>query len=248
MKALVIPADEALGVREVQIPGQDSDGTLESLQVLVGGFIETIPHPTRSDVAPYFNEEGKLLGLPANRRATRLLQESIRPDDYIAGDCVFAGFDPASGRTVELPADFEVSVIAPRQLGKPDAIVRRDRSITCDWLLGESPDGRRRLATLTITHCRAGVNMLSGERHPNEFTATLANETEEPASCGGVMRGFRLFSGIRIERETIGRFSAKGMEAFAERALARLGELCAAGDERVLRYFASDTATSAASS
>lgn len=125
MRALLIPAELSEPIRDVQIDG--GDGCLDALQALVGGWIETIPHPTRDDVAPYFHEEGKLLDLPANWRATELLRESIRPGDYIAGDCVLAGFDPDTGETVELPADFEVQPPKPLELGGPDAVERGDR-------------------------------------------------------------------------------------------------------------------------
>lgn len=198
---------------------------------------------------PFFNEEGKVIGLLANSRATRVLGESMLPGDYIAGDCVLAGFDPESGRTVELPADFElagdleVAVAEPMQLGEPCAIRRRHRSITYEWLLGEDAEGERTLAVLTVSHDRAGVSMLSGTRHPSQFTAALGTETEQPGYGGVTIRSFRVFSGLGIDRQEVGRFSAKGLEAFAERALARLREVCEAGDERVLCYFTTDGST-----
>jgi hypothetical protein len=236
MRALLIPADDTQAIREVQIAGNECGGVLDALQAFVGGSIETIPHPTRADVAPYFNEEGKLIGLPANQRATRLLRESMFDGDHIAGDCVLAGFDPASGETVELPGDFDVPRAEAMDLGEPSEITRKDRSITYDWLVSANGD-KRTLATLTVSHHRAGVNMLSGTQRLNEFTATLGNETEQPG-YGSRLRSFRLFSGVRIDRQEVRRFSDRGLEAFAERALARLRELCAAGDERVMRYFA----------
>ena len=240
ISALLIPADDALPVREVVLSADESGCTLDSLQEFVGGNIETIPFPARGDVAPYFNEEGKLLGLPANRRATQVLAASMFADDYVAGDCVLAGFDADRGQTVALPGDFQLKLAEPFELGEPDAVTRRDRTIAYDWLIAEAGHGKRILATLTVCHRRAGVNLLSGARHPNEFTATLSNETEEPASCGGVMRGFIVFSGLGIARQEVARFSAKGLEEFAELSLARVRGLCAAGDERVVRYFNND--------
>ena len=244
VRALVIPAALVEPIREVELERR-GDSCLDALQALVGGMIETLPHPTRDDVAPYLNEEGKLLELPPNWRATELLRESIQRGDYIAGDCVFTGFDAQRGETIDLPADFEPDLPKPIELDEPSAVERRDRSISHEWVLHDDGDGKRTLAVLRISHHRAGVNYLSGRQHPNEFTATLANETEERA-FGGVMRGFRLGDGITIEREEVTRFSAKRMDAFAERALAWLRALCSAGDPRVLRYFARPNTAEAA--
>lgn len=57
-------------------------GDLESLQRLVGGCIEAI-YPYEDPVALICNEEGKLLGLPLNRR--------IRDHDIIAGTFAVCG-------------------------------------------------------------------------------------------------------------------------------------------------------------
>lgn len=96
------------------------------------------------------------------------------------------------------------------------------------------------MAVLRIAHHRAGVSYVSGRSHPSGFTATLGNETEERTDDGCVMRSFPLAAAIGIDRQEVGRLSAKGLDSFAARALERVRTLCAAGDPRVLRYFQTD--------
>lgn len=99
MKALFIPADNSqpLEIREL-------DG-YEDYSKAIGGWIETIPYPGRDDVAPYFDEEGKIKGKSKNARATVLLSPVMFPDDYIAGDCVLVGFDIETGEDLDIPED-----------------------------------------------------------------------------------------------------------------------------------------------
>lgn len=104
MNALLIPADPT-PQREITVAG------LDDLQALVGGYIQTIPYPGRRDVVPYFNEDGKLHGLPPNARATQLLAWALFPDDVIAGDCVLTGTTP-DGALADLPADLAGELIA----------------------------------------------------------------------------------------------------------------------------------------
>jgi len=59
MKILVVSPGECLKVQEIE-------GTLESMQKVVGGYIEAI-YPFDEPVALICNEEGKLEGLPGNR-------------------------------------------------------------------------------------------------------------------------------------------------------------------------------------
>lgn len=60
---------------------KEIDGTLESMQEIVGGCIEAV-YPWADPVALVCNEEGKLMGLPANRRIG---------GDLIAGTFFLAG-------------------------------------------------------------------------------------------------------------------------------------------------------------
>ncbi|MHB8963372.1 MAG: DUF3846 domain-containing protein [Saccharofermentanales bacterium] len=57
-------------------------GDLESLQMVVGGYIEAV-YPYNDLVALVCNEEGKLIGLPLNRK--------IEDHDIIAGTFMICG-------------------------------------------------------------------------------------------------------------------------------------------------------------
>lgn len=64
------------------------DNTLESLQTLVGGWLEAIP-VADPHTAVYVNEEGRLNGLASNV-------------DGLVGPILVTGLDPESGDTVDL--------------------------------------------------------------------------------------------------------------------------------------------------
>ena len=59
MRVLIIEPGQKPEVREI-------DGTLESMQGIVGGLIQAI-YPYEQPVALVANDEGKMLGLPLNR-------------------------------------------------------------------------------------------------------------------------------------------------------------------------------------
>lgn len=70
-------------------PATPKDGkafTLEELQFFVGGNIEILKMSPKHSMV--FNEEGRLLGLPVNRRASELVQSAYpgRPTVEILGD------------------------------------------------------------------------------------------------------------------------------------------------------------------
>lgn len=66
----------------------DEHPTLETLQSLIGGYIETVPVriPVSDKPTMIVNEEGKLKGLPRNKAATKIAR--LYDGDYIAGDAV----------------------------------------------------------------------------------------------------------------------------------------------------------------
>jgi len=88
MKAVIIPANEA----EVAYVENVERIDYPFLTKRVGGMIEVVSF--QDDAASiYLNEEGKLEGLPGNRRATYLAKRhgAISMLDYIAGDAVVVG-------------------------------------------------------------------------------------------------------------------------------------------------------------
>jgi hypothetical protein len=76
MKILVVAPLTAPVVKEI-------DGTLKSMQEVVGGYIEAL-YPFNEAVALICNEEGKLLGLPFNR--------ALRDEDGVIYDIVAGTF------------------------------------------------------------------------------------------------------------------------------------------------------------
>jgi Domain of unknown function (DUF3846) len=100
--ALVIPVEGPM--EEIEL-----DGSLKQLQTLVGGYIQALPLPAFADpderATAYVHEEGKLIGLEPNMRATDFMVPGcgLFFCDYIAGPFVLCGFDPRTGNHRELP-------------------------------------------------------------------------------------------------------------------------------------------------
>ncbi len=82
MKVLVVEPMKPPYVKEI-------DGSLESLQALVGGTIQVVyPFEDKAKVCVVCNDEGKLLGLPYNRF---LKDKNGDPYDVICGTFFVAG-------------------------------------------------------------------------------------------------------------------------------------------------------------
>jgi hypothetical protein len=74
----------ANGEVETIEPKNGTDFQLEELQAVVGGYIECLPLYNTTEIMTC-NEEGKILGLPLNRRATQIIVDNGY-EDCIAGD------------------------------------------------------------------------------------------------------------------------------------------------------------------
>ena len=86
---------------------REIDGSLESMQRLVGGYIQAV-YPFDDPVALICNEEGKLLGLPMNRT---LRDERGVPYDIVCGTFFLAGiaeddFASLTDRQIEKYTDY----------------------------------------------------------------------------------------------------------------------------------------------
>lgn len=68
----------------------DIENNLETLQRIVGGYIETV-HPFRENIALIVNEDGKLWGLPECRT---LVSRASGRIDTLVGTFIIAGMDP----------------------------------------------------------------------------------------------------------------------------------------------------------
>ena len=86
MKVLLIKPRQRPIIKEI-------DGSLESMQTLVGGTIQAI-YPFRDTVALICNDDGKLLGLPPNRMLFD--PDSGELCDVIAGDFFLCSAPPDS--------------------------------------------------------------------------------------------------------------------------------------------------------
>lgn len=75
------------------------NGTLESMQKMVGGYIQVL-YPFDDPIALVCNEEGKLLGLPLNRG---LLDGCGQIYDVIAGTFFLCGAPPEPDHLDSLP-------------------------------------------------------------------------------------------------------------------------------------------------
>lgn len=84
IKVIVINPNEEPSAKTIE---QD----LDTLQGLVGGYVQTIPFGTQATAL--INEDGKAEGLPRNQLATTLLHamSGLFPGDYIVGTMVIVG-------------------------------------------------------------------------------------------------------------------------------------------------------------
>lgn len=93
-------------VRDRGCESRTIDQDLETLQSLVGGYIEAVNFGP--GVVALLNEDGKMLGLPTNNRATRWAiarNIGLRPGDYIVGTMVIVGAVDADGDFTDVPDD-----------------------------------------------------------------------------------------------------------------------------------------------
>lgn len=97
MKALVITPEGTTTVEEIT-------PDLDTLQKLVGGYIEAAP--TDGSVTVYVNEEGKVYGLPINEVGTRLyykLAPFMEGVDILVGTIVILGAPDDEGEDTPVP-------------------------------------------------------------------------------------------------------------------------------------------------
>lgn len=94
MKVLVIAPDKEPVVQEI-------DGSLKSMQAVVGGYIQAY-YPWWEEVAIICNDEGKINGLPLNRP---IFDDHCMLVDIIAGTFFICGAPMDSGLFTDLPED-----------------------------------------------------------------------------------------------------------------------------------------------
>lgn len=72
------------GETEEVSPKNGTSFELEELQKMVGGLIQILA--TDENLLFVMNEEGKVLGLPANHKATEIFQKEFKTSDFLVGD------------------------------------------------------------------------------------------------------------------------------------------------------------------
>lgn len=73
------------GIIEDVTPKNGNDFTLEEMQAMVGGYIETLSLTDGKWIV--VNEEGKLHNLPLNFNATKIIRDNGY-NDYIVGNAI----------------------------------------------------------------------------------------------------------------------------------------------------------------
>ena len=95
---IVIPADEALPLEKLEVHG------IQDMQKAVGGLFEVLD--TQEPAASVWsNEEGLILDLPVNRRASILLwlgNKAHRGYTTLRGDCLVTGNPDDQGQTTSV--------------------------------------------------------------------------------------------------------------------------------------------------
>lgn len=88
LKVVVIPVDPTDACYVQLIVSSGDHARLQGMQAIVGGLIECVS-TDRGDL--WLNEEGKLISLEPNMRATAFVDGILFPGDYIAGQAFVTG-------------------------------------------------------------------------------------------------------------------------------------------------------------
>ena len=110
---------------------KEIDGSLKSMQEIVGGTIQAL-YPFEEPVALICNDEGKLLGLPLNRA---LRDEEGRIYDVIAGTFFLCGAPEGSDSFENLSGD-QIRIFNSRYVS-PEYFIRLNGELIC--LYDDSP-------------------------------------------------------------------------------------------------------------
>lgn len=124
IRGVIIPHDEDLALC------QKSFGDLADYQKAVGGYIEEISI-NAPRLAMFANEEGKILGLPVNGRATILWwlhNPGARHRDVVRGDAVLIGPANARGESLSIP-DALISLLFQTETYKVEVRASDDKNV-----------------------------------------------------------------------------------------------------------------------
>lgn len=104
---------------------KEIDGSLKSMQEIVGGTIQAL-YPFEEPVALICNDEGKLLGLPLNRA---LRDETGQIYDIIAGTFFLCGA-PEGGDSFENLSEDQIRIFSTRYVWT-EHFIRLNEDIIC---------------------------------------------------------------------------------------------------------------------
>ena len=124
MRVVIVEPGKKAYVKEIE-PG------LESMQQIVGGYIQMV-YPFSEPIALICNDEGKLFGLPLNRR---LRDESGELYDIISGTFFLCGAPPGSDELVSLTPEQETFCL--ERFGTSEMFLQLDNHIVCLPLGGD---------------------------------------------------------------------------------------------------------------
>lgn len=97
-----VDLDEPLERREIEM------GDIKEYQLIVGGMFDVIDFE-HQPASVFFNDEGKIIGLPMNERATLLLwvhAPRFKGHDFVAGDALLLGVPDDEGDTQSVPESY----------------------------------------------------------------------------------------------------------------------------------------------
>lgn len=109
VKALVIPASEGEPITECEV------NKLEEYQAVVGGWIEPVDIPALG-VTVFVHEEGLMLSLPFNPRATFLwwyFVPEARQKAMLVGPALVTGLPDRSGDSTDVPSEVTAMLAQP---------------------------------------------------------------------------------------------------------------------------------------
>jgi uncharacterized protein DUF3846 len=119
--AILIPARQVARVELRKLDCSD----LSAYQALVGGNVEPIDLDAPA-ASMYINEEGKLLHLPVNMRATHVVwahNELMRNEDIVMGDAFILGPVDRDGWDTSVPQSY-VDLLFPREPFRIEVLAR----------------------------------------------------------------------------------------------------------------------------
>ncbi|WP_222854197.1 DUF3846 domain-containing protein [Fodinicola acaciae] len=133
--ALHVPADVTRQIEKRQVDNQDID----AYQAAVGGHLEAVQLEQPSATL-YANEEGKLLEMPVNERATALMwlhNRRLRNQDVLCGDALLVGPPDPHGDDLSAPEHYvdlvEAAILVIEAQFDSESGWQRSNGTFSDW-------------------------------------------------------------------------------------------------------------------